>query len=167
MTYASSKPEFATVDSSTGVLNVVAAGTTTITATQIPTKKAKGDTKSCSLTLVPATTLTWINDQTIIYADNKTISMDVASSNSKGTIRYKSDNQNVAEFMRVENGKVFIKIKDGTFDPSSGQHTPVVFTAMQDANGAYGAMTATFSLKIDQADNDITVTEGLGAIVLP
>jgi hypothetical protein len=68
--------------------------------------------------------------------------------------------------MKHEGGKVKIKIKDGTLDPN-GTNTPIVFTATQAASGAYGVMTARFSLTINPADNVIQVEPGTGAIVMP
>lgn len=166
MTYTSSNTGFAEVNLSTGELTAVAAGNTTITVTQSATKKAKGDKKSCSLTVVPATTLAWVNDQTTTYAENGIFEVAGASSASLGNITYTSSNPDVAQIMKAQNGRVQIKIKDGTLNPADGTNTPIVFTATQAASGAYGPMSATFRLTINPADNTIQVESGTGEIVM-
>lgn len=166
MTYTSSNSAVATVNASNGELAIVGLGDTTITVTQAATKKAKGASGSCSLKIVQPTALQWVADKTITYADGTTLNLDVASSASQGAITYMSSDTKVAT-IDVKGGKASITIKDGTLDPSNGQHTPVVFTARQAANGAYSEMTATFKLTINPADNNITVMSGKGAIVMP
>lgn len=157
MTYASSNEKIAKIDLKTGVIDAISIGLVTITATQKASTTTKGDTKSCSLNVVAApSTLTWsVADQEATYKEGGPVEIKIQApvSSTKRPITYTSDKPHVANFLRVSDGQVIIKI----VAPSNG--TWVTFTAQQAGDGKYNENQATFKLKI-MKEGGITFTPG-------
>ena len=137
--YSSSNSSVATVDSSSGLITIISAGSTTLTATQAASGNYTTATTDAKFTVTPASTsLTGFalsSNSVALGASAPTITAPTSS--RSGTITYTSSNPSIA-----------------TIDPNTGVIAiiaiggPVIFTATQVASANYVEGTATTSLTV-------------------
>lgn len=165
MTYVSNNEAFVTVGAVNGILNAIAEGTTTITATQVASDKADGDTKSCTITIVPAANFTWGSKITheMSFGDNgNVVKLPKATSTSKGEITYTSSDTDVAEFSKTDSEFVYFTIKSTTVQDD--KQVPIKLIARQAANGVYDEMSKEIALTVRKMGGGMTFVPGEGTI---
>jgi len=95
ITYSSSNPAVAAINSASGLITVIAGGTTTITAEQAATNNYNSSTVSTTLTVLSNPTISAMSVLTKNYND-AAFTLPAPTTNSDGTISYTSSNTSVA-----------------------------------------------------------------------
>ena len=142
-TYTSGNTSVATVDTNTGVVSIVGAGTTTITVTKDGTGNYADISTSYDLNIdkSPQATLTVASPTitTAIFKENATITAPVTSGGSgDGTLTYTSGNTSVAT----------IDTNTGVVNIIGAGSTTI--TINKDSNSNYKSTTTTYTLTIDK-----------------
>jgi len=95
ITYSSSNPAVAAINSASGLITVIGGGTTTITAEQAATNNYNSSTVSTTLTVLSNPTISAMSVLTKNYND-AAFTLPAPTTNSDGTISYTSSNTSVA-----------------------------------------------------------------------
>jgi uncharacterized protein YjdB len=135
ISYTSSNTSVATVNATTGLVTVVAGGTTTITATQVATATYAGGSTSASLTVLSNPILGAMSAITKTY-DSAAFTVTAPTTNSSGAISYTSSNTSVAT-VNATTGLVTV-VAGGT----------TVITATQVATATYAAASTSATLTV-------------------
>jgi hypothetical protein len=95
ITYSSSNPAVAAINSASGLITVIGGGTTTITAEQAATNNYNSSTVSTTLTVLSNPTISAMSVLTKNY-NYAAFTLPAPTTNSDGTISYTSSNTSVA-----------------------------------------------------------------------
>ena len=161
VTYSSSDPTVATVDASTGVLTILKAGTTTITATFKGSNEYYAGYASYTLTAIGKgdTPVFAFNREVALTTYGKTFTAPVLTMSDGLTAKYASDNADVA-----------------TIDPVTGAVTirgkgVATITATTDGNMEYAAASAKYHIAVlenaekvrcdTNADGNVSITDAV------
>ena len=160
MAYTSSEPTIVSVNEATGQLQGKKRGTVFIIVTQAASNKAKGDTKSCALTVIgKKPNLMWTPGITapVDFEPGKTVSLKTPTTvNNESNIVYTSNNPNVAD-ISSDGKKITIK----------GEYADrVTFTATQKETELFEPAQATFTLQIGLAKGGMGFEAGAGKFEL-
>ena len=138
--YASADTNIATVSGS--IINILQAGTTTITATQSANGIYTSGTATATLTIQEPPTITNFSIPAQTYSNGGTFTITQPTSNSAGAFSYASSNTSIA----TVSGSIVTILQVGS----------VTITATQTSSGIYTSGTATATLTIGSGAPTIT-----------
>ena len=149
--FASSKPDFAQINPTTGRVTVSGAGATTITATQASTKDFESISVTAELIIARATPVLGAFTTTSRTVGEEAFTVASPTSTSSAVFKLESSDESVAKFSKV-NGKLSIV--------GAGKTT---ITASQPANDDFLAASKNFVLTVRKGTPVLTATADLSS----
>ena len=149
--FASSKPDFAQINPTTGRVTVSGAGATTITATQASTKDFESISVTAELIIARATPVLGAFTTTSRTVGEEAFTVASPTSTSSAVFKLESSDESVAKFSKV-NGKLSIV--------GAGKTT---ITASQPANDDFLASSKNFVLTVRKGTPVLTATADLSS----